>query len=431
MVPMLALGCLPGALTPVGANAQARDDGSSHDPRLRPTLLGYDPFEELLPGRFGFAVTAGTVTGNTGVTFAQVGALRLLAREDSLTVWDVLDVASSAADRGGLSAGSSSNGQVRMTVGFGDVAVALSAGGRAYVDVEVEERLLTLLTRGNLTEQLFDLTTSGARAMGTAEVGGHLTWRRLPRRSSTTLVLGGGARWVRPFGLVEASLRDGARVLVSADSVVARATADVYSTEYDGGPLLSDRLSDGSVAGGGFAFDAMARLEGARWAAEVAVQDLGTVTVGRVEHRSATTEYAVTSVDSLVSLIDDRRANAAGDTLAFVVQTVGDREIALPRTVRVRAAWEAASWLFLDGATGWRSERLGVRSRTEVGATLAPLRWLPVRGGLVLDDLGVGFAGSVGVDSRHFVLHVQASTLAGFLDRGRGVGATLRLALRS
>ena len=57
--------------------------------------------------------------------------------------------------------------------------------------------------------------------------------------------------------------------------VTATDTASVVTARIEPG----QNQTPATVAGGGFAFDAMARAEGRGWAVEVAAQDVGTVTV--------------------------------------------------------------------------------------------------------------------------------------------------------
>lgn len=398
--------------------------------RLRPTLLGYDAFSDLLPGRFGLAIDVGTVQQNNAVSIADIAALAFLDGENSLTAWDVADLAGEVRDAGDVTVFSTATAQLDVTMALGSLTLGLHAGGREYGEARLEEGFVTLLTAGNGTLRSFDLEGSGGWGLVTAEAGARAVYRFDAGLAGPYFVFGGGARLVRPAALVEADLARAGRIVVSGDSLVARLDAEVYTTEFDGSLPLSDRLTDSGVAGSGFAVDLMARAEWTRTAVELAVFDVGSVSVRNVERQTLALDYAVTTVDSLITLLDERKANAAGDTLAFVTRGIAERDVTLPWTVRGRVAYEARPWLYVDGALSLRSARLRRTTRTEVGVTLAPLSWLPLRASAIVDGTGVGFGGGVTLDAGPVFMEVQAATLSGFLDQGRGIGAVYRLMLR-
>lgn len=428
-----ALLCLvaAGASAPAVVTAQyVPPEEYRFEQRLRPTLLGYEPFAELLPGRFGLAVNARTVQRNNALSLADAGALGLLAREDSLTAWDIADLAPRIGRVGQIELFSATSAQVNLMLGLGPLTLGLHGGGRGYGEAVIEEAFVTLLTRGNQTLAAFDLEGTGGWGLATAEVGARAVYRFDPGLAGPTFVFGGGVRLIRPAALFEGGLAEGGRVVVSGDSLVARFDAEVHTTEFDGSLPLSDRLAEGSTAGSGLAVDMTARAEWSRMAVEFSLLDVGSVTVRNVESRTLAVDYAVTSVDSLISLLDDRRSNAAGDSLAFVLQGVAEREVTLPWTMRGRIAYEATGWLYLDGAVSMRSARYRRPVRSEIGLTLAPLSWLPLRANMIMGEGGAGFGGGVMLDAGPILMEVRVSTLAGFLDQGRGVGGVYRLVLR-
>lgn len=417
------------------AAQQAGDATRMESTWLRAPTVQFDPFQDVFRQRSGLTFTAGALGENSAFNASDIGAAIFLADRDSFRAGEMIDAMGIIPEGEGLKGNFGANGGATFNLKISDLTIALSGTTGGSGGFILDDQAVSLLRDGNVAVQEFSLGDSEGIALGTAQIGGHALLQLGPYlgESGPKLFLGAGFRSVRPvyYGRVFSTIANGGRIALSGDSIVANLGLEVHETSSDDFSFgeLKNRMTQ-SAFGSGSALDFLARAEwGApKVAIELMVANLGTVNLRGVERRTANVDIAVTTLDSLFSVLDRRKSGPAGDTLAFVVQDTSKINVDLSRLTRFSADYGLHRALQLHASVTSIGGDFARPRTTELGATVRLLNWFPLRAGLMMmDGRGMGFTSGLGIETGHFVLRLDAASLGGFMREAKGVGAQFQL----
>lgn len=411
---------LVGSLLAATAVAQTVPDGSPaaqvppafrRGPQLR-----IDPFRHTAVPHWGVVIEGGGIASNNALNLSDIGALIVLADSDAVLTSDLLNAV--ALVPAGNAAIGDGQGEGGLYVGgpFGDhVSVGITAQGRAYGSYVVDRDAVAMLREGNSVQQTFDVGETAGAGLGTAEFGVHALVRIAPigSQDGARISVGFGGRYIEPlaYGREETTLRDGAPVLVSGDSIAAHVDLHAeYTPEVEAG------------RGSGYAVDALVRVE---WPTsglylEALAVNLGKVTVAGVERSTLAFSLETTDIAELADSLD---------TMDFVVQDTTSLSVSLPRILRLSAGTWANRYLQLDASA---SLPLGgdfdLPVAVDLWSTWRFTPVLPIRLGLVLGGTGgIGYTAGLGVETRHFSLGMLGGSFGGLFEDARGVAGRVEL----
>jgi hypothetical protein len=235
------------------------------------------------------------------------------------------------------------------------------------------------------------------------------------------------------FGQARSLIDSREAVRVTGDSIVASvAVQKAFSTSGD-----ATRFEAGdflTTKGSGFAVDLLARAvwPAAGIAVEVMVANLGRVTVQNVERSDWSFNVATTLLqevlDSLDAFPDDLFPDSTGIQFrSFRIRDTVGVALTLPPVARLTVSSWANAVLQLDAsATLPVGGVFDTPLVIDFGSTWRAVPVLPLRLGLVLGGhQGLGYVAGVGVESRHFVIQLQAGSMGGLLNRATGLAGRL------
>ncbi|UCD23245.1 MAG: hypothetical protein JSW51_09305 [Gemmatimonadota bacterium] len=401
---------------PDESQAAAIEPGFRRNPAFR-----IDPFNNMRIPHWGFVLQGGGTAENNAINVSDFGALLFLSGEDSLRVVDGLDALGLVPMGSGLNG----NGEVGASLYVGgpigrSLQLALTAAGRSYGGLRLDDNAVSLLRDGNGSREAFSLGDSNGEGLASGEVGIHALYRIGPIGSidGVRLILGGGARYIKPVLYVSANslLNNGGVILVTGDSVAANMRVETLQTAgaTDGTVKLND--------GGGIAGDFMARVE---WptsglALEAQLLNVGAVSIAQVEHRIAHVDINTTSLEEVADVLD---------TLELELQDTVEVTVTLPRLARFTASAWANRILQLDLiATIPFGGEFAYPATVDAWSTWRLIRTVPLRAGLVFGgDQGIGFSGGLGVELRNFLFELSGRTLGGLFENATGASAGFSL----
>jgi hypothetical protein len=387
----------------------------------RPPTFRIDPFTNLHVPHWGFVLNIGGTAANNSVNLNDVGALIFLSGEDSLRWVNGLDALGLVSQGSGLKG----NGEAQAGIYIGGpigarVQVGLSVMGRSYGSLLLDDDAVALLRDGNASREEFTLGDSDGAGLATAEAGAHGLYRLGPFGTidGVHLILGAGVRYVRPilYGSAHSVLNNGGVVRLTGDSISATVQIETFQTAglLDGDVKLND--------GGGLVGDFLARVE---WptsglALEAMIANVGAVSIGEVERRTATLDVQTTDLEEVGDVLD---------TLELRLQDTTNITVTLPRIARLSASAWANRILQLDliGTLPFGSD-FDLPATVDVWSTWRFIPTVPLRAGLVFGGhQGVGFSGGLGVETRNFFFNVAGRSLGGLFSNATGASARLDL----
>ena len=387
----------------------------------RPPTFRIDPFTNLHVPHWGFVLNVGGTAANNSVNLNDVGALIFLSGEDTLRWVNGLDALGLVSQGSGLKG----NGEAQAGIYIGGpigarVRVGLSVMGRGYGSVLLDDDAVALLRDGNGSRDEFTLGDSDGAGLATAEAGAHGLYRLGPFGTidGVHLILGAGVRYVRPilYGSAQSVLNNGGVVRLTGDSISATVQIESFQTAglFDGDVKLND--------GGGLVGDFLARVE---WptsglALEAMIANVGAVSIGEVERRTATLDVQTTNLEEVGDVLD---------TLELRLQDTTNITVTLPRIARLSASAWANRILQLDliGTLPFGSD-FDLPATVDVWSTWRFIPTVPLRAGLVFGGhQGVGFSGGLGVETRNFFFNVAGRSLGGLFSNATGASARLDL----
>jgi len=387
----------------------------------RPPTFRIDPFTNLHVPHWGFVLNVGGTAANNSVNLNDVGALIFLSGEDTLRWVNGLDALGLVSQGSGLKG----NGEAQAGIYIGGpigarVRVGLSVMGRSYGSVLLDDDAVALLRDGNGSRDEFTLGDSDGAGLATAEAGAHGLYRLGPFGTidGVHLILGAGVRYVRPilYGSAQSVLNNGGVVRLTGDSISATVQIESFQTAglFDGDVKLND--------GGGLVGDFLARVE---WptsglALEAMIANVGAVSIGEVERRTATLDVQTTNLEEVGDVLD---------TLELRLQDTTNITVTLPRIARLSASAWANRILQLDliGTLPFGSD-FDLPATVDVWSTWRFIPTVPLRAGLVFGGhQGVGFSGGLGVETRNFFFNVAGRSLGGLFSNATGASARLDL----
>lgn len=409
-----ALGSLGGAPAPGPLGgirpATAQEPGELY---RRSPLIGGDPFAHLTEGRRSLALTSRASGGNNTLDLDHLGAILFLAERDSLRPADALDALGLVPRGEGLTG--YGNGGARLRLGLPvsrSVTVGVGLAGRGFGSFRLDDDAVALLRDGNGARSEFSLGETRADGLLAAELGVHGVWRPegRPGPGGSRLAVGAGLRLVEPlfYGRALSVLEDRSRILVSPDSVRARAS------------VASARTPTVAGQGSGFLADLMARLEWPRRgvAVEGMVRDLGRVSLHGLVLRREDVDLSTTRLDSVVDVMEG---------LSLTVRDTVTASVSPPVQVGLTASVRRHLPVRLDGrllvAVGGSFDRPPPSG--ELLSTWRPGPSLPVRVGLRMGGRsGAGLRLGLGWETGRFFVRGSAVSHAGFAGAARGLAAT-------
>jgi hypothetical protein len=395
---------------------------------------------------WGFVISTGALLANNTLNLDDIGAIWLLADEDSLGVSEAINISGLIPVGSGLSALTEGMGRVYLGGPFGGhFALGFSAGLSEFGSFQIDDRLISLIRDGNQTQETFAVGETSGAGLLLAEYGAHATLRLNPLGSDdgARITLGGGARLVKPifYGSGASLVPEGGVIRVTNSSSVnqvisARVNYQAYSTpEIDGGSV-SDYLNRGS----GVAADFLARVEWptSGFAAEIMVANIGSVDIQGVERRVADIDVSGATFNDVFDALQDSIFDQFGtflqkdDTLSFDVQDTVDVSITLPRILRFTASAWANRILQIDiSATApVTTDVFETPVAVDIGTTWRFSRVIPLRLGLMLGgSQGVGYTGGLAIEGRNFLMQFTGGTLGGLFGKAKGVGGRFELGI--
>jgi hypothetical protein len=399
--------------------------------------FGVDPFRNVMIPHWGFVITTGATGSNNALNLRDIGAISYIDSEDTLRIGDLIDALSLIPRGQGLLGSGQVEGGAYLGLSLGQrFMLGVSADGRGYGSLELDDNAVALLRDGNGARQDFSLGESHASALVTGDLGAHSVIRVGPLGSpdGVNMAIGFGARYVRPGLLLRA------RSLLANGGVI-RATGDSVSAEVGVEILSSADLDDNGGSGNNAMDDLLDRLRGRNGGAGTVVGDLlvradwpsaglafegmllnvgGSVEFGSVSRRADTLSVQATSLDSL---------RESFDSFDLDVRDSIDVTIQLPRIYRLTASAWANTILQLDiGASGSWGGDVTIPFTVDLVSTWRFVRNLPLRAGLIVGARqGIGYSGGLSIDSRNFLFQVAGQSLGGFFKNATGVGARLDL----
>jgi hypothetical protein len=387
----------------------------------RPPTFRIDPFTNLHVPHWGFVLNVGGTAANNSVNLNDVGALIFLSDEDSLRWVNGLDALGLVSPGSGLKG----NGEAQAGIYVGGpvgarIRVGLSVMGRSYGSVLLDDDAVALLRDGNASRDEFTLGDSDGAGLVTAEAGAHGLYRLGPFGSidGVNLILGAGVRYVRPilYGSANSVLSNGGVVRLTGDSVTASVQIETFQTAglFDGDVKLNE--------GGGMVGDFLARVE---WptsglSLEAMIANVGAVSVGSVERRTASVDIQTTDLKEVSDVLD---------TLDLRLQDTTNITVTLPRIARLTASAWANRILQLDliGTLPFGSD-FDLPATVDIWSTWRFMPTVPLRAGLVFGGhQGVGFSGGLGVETRNFFFGIAGRSLGGLFSNATGASARLDL----
>lgn len=411
---------------------------------------GLDPFRHAMIAHWGLVISAGATATTNALNFEDIGALKLLADNDSLTAETALDAIGLVPRETGLLGLLQGGGGVHLGGPFGSrFGLGFSVQGRAYGSLHADDDLITLLRDGNGARQDFTLGGSRGAALATAEAGAHAVLRfgATGDRPGPRLILGVGARFLKPlaYGRGGAAVPNSGTIRITGDSIVlsnVQAESD-WTTASEDDPL--------SLTGSGMANDLLLRLElpHTGLALEASLTNVGKVTIEGVERRrmriasaraASLTEFRNILMYRDTSIVPRPAPTPGVDTTwswklrpeyDFNVYDTASVTVTLPRVLRFAASAWVLPMLQLDAAyTAEVTGDFAMPAIVEAGATLRLIRPIPIRIGIVrAGDYGSGLTGGIGIEGRVLYLELQGSTFGGSTRTATGAGGRVEFGL--
>lgn len=413
-------GPLAAQAVPEGAQAMRVPAGYRRSPQFR-----VDPFRHVFIPRWGFVLSLGGTAENNTLNFSDIGALLFLSdslnNPDGILLGDVLD-AMALVPRG-AGAGGMGQGEGGLYLGgpMGhNFSVGVSVQTRGYGTFHLDDGAVALLRDGNIAIQEFALGDTKGSVLATSEIGGHAVFRwPLGTEDGGELVLGFGARFVKPYYYARGRSLIDSRVVVTDTTVVAAVQVEkavTPATGLNGLELLT------SPTGTGITADLLARVE---WpmsglAFEVLVANLGRVTVDNVD------------VETLSFNVQTTNLKEVSDSLSaatFAPQAPQSVSFTLPRIVRFGASAWANRILQLDAAvTLPTGGEFASPTIVDLGSTWRVLSSVPLRAGVVLGGhQRIGYTGGIAFETQNLYLQLAGGSLGGMFGDAKGASGRLDL----
>jgi hypothetical protein len=386
-----------------------------------------DPFRHLTIPHWGLVISGAGVASNNSMTFNDARALIFIADQDDLLVGDVLDALNKVPSGQGFEAGGELEGGLYLGGPFGrHFSLGVSAQGRSYGVSTLDEAAVALLREGNVARDSFPLGSTGAAAVGTEELGLHALVRFGPIGSADGLVLmlGGGARLLKPVFYYQGASSIDSRVIATGDSVAA--TVGIETLETPGDPDFALELGN-SVVG-----DFMVRFE---WptsglALEASVANVGSLSIDAVERRTWTYQVNSTRVQEVLDSLDSDPTTDGIQFRDLEIQDTVSTTVDIPTIWRFSGSAWANRILQLDASArlATSGQILEYPLEVELGTTWRLLRVVPLRVGLLLGGRQeVGFTAGLGIETRNLFFQVAARSAGGFIGDARGAAGLLQL----
>ncbi len=393
----------------------------------RPIQLRVDPFRHVVVPRWGFVISGGLLAGNNSLNINDARAVQFIANDgDGLQASHVLDALNLIREGSGFEADGAGEGGAYLGGPIGSrLAVGLSAKMRGYGFSRVSEDAVRLLREGNGTQTSFSFGDTRGVTLGTLEAGAHALLRFGPLGSvdGVHATLGFGGRLIWPQYYAEAGVQASSQATVTPGSIGANVGIDV---------MRSDGFSFGTSNGSGFAADFLLRME---WptsglSLEAMVANVGKVTVnGLIEEDWSVSVNTTEILEVLDSLDADPLTDGVQLPEFTTVGTAGEREVTLPRIVRITGSSWANRILQLDASLTFAvRDDLDTPTIVNLGSTWRLLSWLPLHFGVEMNGRqGLGFTAGLGIESPNFIMRFYGGSLGGFLADAKGGAARLEL----